>query len=551
LIFSKGSPVSFHSSVVGAARFSLRHPIDDDPSNGCETPCIPFGAEVCNLRDDDCDCDTDEDFILDTDPLNCGSCGNNCTNNYPHAEGGCSTGVCFMLQCDAGWDNCDNWDDNGCEISTDTDIANCGSCANRCSYANAAASCLGGVCVMGACDLGWADCNFTDTDGCEVDLTSDEDNCGNCGNRCLYPFGNGECLGGFCSLESCDAGYDDCDNNEANGCEANLNEDENNCGWCGNICPTGGDTYECENGLCVITQCNPGWEDCDGLPGNGCETNVANGDTSNCGDCGVVCNLPNATPDCVNSTCVVDSCNLNWENCDLGHANGCEINTSNDENHCGGCGLACSSTACNCPIPNPPDPSCCHAASWDCTSSTCDILTCQADYFNLDGSIGCECQSLDSVSSICNNDPSSNLGWLGAVDTRHVEGNLVPAGDEDWYTFVAPDNTAADIGAGSDSYNLHIALSGGGPTTGIYYDLYRSTNASANCSGKGSPICVEDAQSSDWRIDCAQSGSLCGDGSTTNCTCTDDTARFWIRVYRRAGSAVTCDQYEIDISFTQ
>jgi hypothetical protein len=140
---------------------------------------------------------------------------------------------------------------------------------------------------------------------------------------------------------------------------------------------------------------------------------------------------------------------------------------------------------------------------------------------------------------------------LGAVDTRHVEGNLVPAGDEDWYTFVAPDNTAADIGAGSDSYNLHIALSGGGPTTGIYYDLYRSTNASANCSGKGSPICVEDAQSSDWRIDCAQSGSLCGDGSTTNCTCTDDTARFWIRVYRRAGSAVTCDQYEIDISFTQ
>lgn len=62
--------------------------------------------------------------------------------------------------------------------------------------------------------------------------------------------------GGRCS-GTCNPGYQDCDGIGANGCESSKNNDINNCGACGNVCP--GATPLCTNGVCsnakVYTSC--------------------------------------------------------------------------------------------------------------------------------------------------------------------------------------------------------------------------------------------------------------------------------------------------------
>ena len=50
------------------------------------------------------------------------------------------------------------------------------------------------------------------------------------------------------SMCGCPTGYGDCNSDDWDGCEVNLNTDNSNCGWCGNACGTG---YECKNSNCI------------------------------------------------------------------------------------------------------------------------------------------------------------------------------------------------------------------------------------------------------------------------------------------------------------
>ena len=124
--------------------------------------------------------------------------------------------------CDgAGLTNCG---DECADLQTDPE--HCGSCNNICEFFKAGADCVDGVCEMGPCDQDWADCNWDPNDGCEVDLNTDEENCGTCGNPCdPYIF----CLNGSCEDYPCDidgdgylsasreeCGGDDCDDNDPN-----------------------------------------------------------------------------------------------------------------------------------------------------------------------------------------------------------------------------------------------------------------------------------------------------------------------------------------------
>lgn len=68
------------------------------------------------------------------------------------------------------------------------------------------------------------------------------------------------CAGYYCGM-SCDPGFADCNNSEADGCETTTNVTN------GTITMNG----ELLNTSCTVT-CNTGAFDCDGIVGNGCES---------------------------------------------------------------------------------------------------------------------------------------------------------------------------------------------------------------------------------------------------------------------------------------
>jgi hypothetical protein len=127
---------------------------------------------------------------------------------------------------------------------------------------------------------------------------------------------------------------------DAAGCPGvDLQSDPAHCGRCDRVCPTTPNgVVACVAGVCGFT-CVPGFVDCDGLPGNGCERDVEAAGMCNKG-CGAPCVLPNATAECVSGACAIVTCDAGWDDCDGMAATGCEraLGTASD---CGGCDDAC------------------------------------------------------------------------------------------------------------------------------------------------------------------------------------------------------------------
>jgi hypothetical protein len=83
-----------------------------------------------------------------TDPANCGTCGNACSNQ--NGTPLCSGGSCAGILCSAGFGNCDGMLANGCEANLATDTKNCGTCGNACV--------VGDMCVNGVCQATTVTC---------------------------------------------------------------------------------------------------------------------------------------------------------------------------------------------------------------------------------------------------------------------------------------------------------------------------------------------------------------------------------------------------------
>ena len=137
----------------------------------------PAAAEVCDGKDNNCDGQVDENASA--------SCG-------PGRV--CTSGVCVLAcvprTCGQVGANCGTVAD-GCGGSL-----NCGTCA---AVANGTPSCSAGQCRIGACNNGFADCNNNGQDGCEVSINNDVNNCGACGRRCVVNGGTAACSAGVCT----------------------------------------------------------------------------------------------------------------------------------------------------------------------------------------------------------------------------------------------------------------------------------------------------------------------------------------------------------------
>jgi hypothetical protein len=319
--------------------------------------CNPGYADCNGIAKDGCETN------IGTDVNNCGACKAPCAIGNATAK--CQNKLCVVSACTAPWADCD-MNGTDCETNTSTSTANCGGCNNGekspefdCTnqFPNATAKCAASSCQISKCALNFADCNMNpDLDGCEANLEASNSNCGACGTACLAPYGTNTCNGKGACVPICTATSGDCDTSRENGCEANLATEAANCGGCGPsfVCATntGTSANTCTNSVCSPLCSQSYFQDCDSNPNNGCETDVRSSST-NCGGCNITCatNAATSANICSVSTCV-PTCVVNHQDCDGNPNNGCETPTANDPANCGGCATQCktqnaSASACN------------------------------------------------------------------------------------------------------------------------------------------------------------------------------------------------------------
>ncbi len=369
---------------------------------GCESngQC---GVAACVGAFGDCDTKAQNGCEQPLDTLkHCGQCRQACAPG--NAVGKCDSGQCVIDSCDGAFVDCNGLVADGCEATLDS-TAHCGTCSVQCALPNVTApicdtskapaacaidhSCPGGKagCQAGAlengCKAGFADCDQTAANGCETDLTRLTD-CGSCGNSCVLANTVTQCNAGQCALVGCVPGFAQC---AAGDMCRSLATDAANCGQCGHACS--GSTTLCAGGRCTSQVCAAGKADCDGMTTNGCEVDLSS--ASNCGVCGNVCGpFAHATAACTVGACAIGKCNTGYADCDGDVTNGCEVDTRTLSD-CGGCGQSCS-------IPN---------AQATCASGSCALGMCSAGRGNCNASMadGCESDlSLPDHCGSCGND---------------------------------------------------------------------------------------------------------------------------------------------------
>ncbi|MBX7194525.1 MAG: hypothetical protein K1X94_20885 [Sandaracinaceae bacterium] len=429
----------------GVADFEIPgHPGDFENDDGDAFPDLacgaPFGedcddrnaatgpgeTEICDGRDNDCDADVDEGatsavFYRDAD-----------ADGYGSTMGGTIVGCMGMAGYVASGGDCDDSDPARRPGATETCNGrddNCDGAADEgvslAPLPHAQVACVAGMTTIVRCDPNYENCNGTTSDGCEIDLTTDEMNCRFCGNLCSSTGGETrECVAGDCRIASCPSGRRDCNGSAVDGCERTIGT-TTDCSDCNDRCALAHVTRQaCMSGTCSFdpaTDCEPGWADCDGMVATGCETPT--GTAMNCSACGDACTAMQFC-DASSHTCRTSTtmCTAPLADCD---GNGsCETNTTTSVTSCGSCGRACSGGN----------------ATWSCVAGGCSITACTGGFHDCDGiaSNGCEasptsvtaCGASCQVCMIPNGTPACTAGscTIGACNPGFADCN-VHAGD--------------------------------------------------------------------------------------------------------------------------
>ncbi len=415
----KGDCVIEHCTGVygdcnGVSDDGCESPLDTLEDCGiCQNACdgTSCAGGVCSQLQCDAgyaDCDGDPDTGCEASLstlLNCIMCGRVCA--FDNAGSSCESGECAFVECVAGWGDCDEDRSNGCELQLDT-LDDCGECGNACEKT----ACAGGVCSALDCGDGFADCDGDEDNACETELLSSMSDCGMCGRSCELENTISVCDDGQCEIIQCQTGFDDCDGDLLNGCEAAL-DSLDNCGRCGIRCEIPDGEASCAGGICTAAQCNPGYADCDGRTGNGCEVSLHS--LADCGMCGAICDPPHASESCDTGTCEIVDCDGGWGDCNPDP--GCETQLGTLAN-CSACGDACTD------LPN--------IVSAGCSSLTCTISECAGGWGDCNDDPGCEtplgtpqnclqcgdvCPDLPNASEVC------DLGVCGLGDCEPDWGN--------------------------------------------------------------------------------------------------------------------------------
>jgi hypothetical protein len=350
---------------------------------------------------------------LDSDPNNCGACGNVCSEDAPNASPACVAGACGV-RCDPGFGDCDGDPSNGCEAPL-SDPATCGACDVACSAK--APFCDGGACSS-ACSGGRVECGMA----C-VDIDTDPSHCGGCGVACLAGLHQTTMCSARLCVGDCDEGWEDCDLDPSNGCEQSL-DDVASCGGCGMACDFANASESCVARTCTLGACDPGFADCNAVASDGCETPLDS--PTDCGGCGIACDP--MTPYC-DATAAVPTCVSGCAAGEMLCDGGCVL-TGSDPNHCSACGASCGMPAngaptctagmcgvacyagfadcnvdpgdgCETPLDSVTDCTACATpcmppnATGDCSSGRCRVASCNSGYYNCNAMPGDGCESTE------------------------------------------------------------------------------------------------------------------------------------------------------------
>lgn len=255
--------------------------------------CVAIGP----LCDDENSCTVDvclAEGLCQHEPINnglpCGDDGVSCTNDlcvegqctHPIAPDHCLVeGACAVHNAPQPGSAC-----AACLPGVSQEAWSAVNEGEQCQLPGAFAQCLEGMCTLVQCLEGFDDCDDA-LPGCETGVWYDPAHCGSCEEICDLENSLDTCFEGECIIVYCKETFGNCDEKTETGCEVTLMTDPENCGECGTVCIT--DDADkigiCSFGSCGETDCPESSLNGDGLPGNGCELkSILFVDAANAGD---------------------------------------------------------------------------------------------------------------------------------------------------------------------------------------------------------------------------------------------------------------------------